>query len=240
MDTDTFLNIEHLITALLQKHAKDYLTVKQIVAGLPSVARRRLALTPKHTTTSLVQKLTPYLGNNVQVYKGGRSTYIGRNMPIEEMIVHRIRQKPGVSSKQLGMQLPVTNKPYLTALNGLLQSGAVVCTLKDNHTACLNLADSAFSRPVAQQGEPGDDQTALRAAYDQVGQGRRFVRIHRLRESLQWTRERFDRGLQDLRAAYKVEIHGGDPSQLTETEIRNSYLDENGMLYITLSWSGAP
>ena len=240
MDTDTFLNIENLIIALLQKHARDYLTVKQIVAGLPSVARRRLALTPKQTTAALVQILSPHLGDNVQVYKGSRSTYIGRKMSLEDLILHRIRQKPGLSSRQLGLQLPVTKKPYLTALNGLLHTGTVVCTLKDDYTPCLNVAEALLPRPVTRSGTAEDDQTALRAAYDHVGQGRNFVRIHRLRQYLRWPRERFDQALQDLMSAYNVELHGGEPSLLTETEIRDSYLDENGMLYITLSWRGAP
>ncbi|MCI0526980.1 MAG: hypothetical protein L0Y56_05930, partial [Nitrospira sp.] len=71
-----------------------------------------------------------------------------------------------------------------------------------------------------------------------VGKGRGFVRIHRIRELLNWTRERFDRVLMDLMADYIIELHGGDPSILTEQEIRNSFMDENGMLYITLTWRG--
>jgi hypothetical protein len=240
MDTDTFLNLESLIIALLQKHARDYLTVKQVVAGLPSATRRRLALTPKQTITALVQKLMPHLGDKVQVYKGSRSTYIGRSMPLQEMILRHMRQKPGLSSRQLGLQLPVTKKPYLTALNALLQTGAVVCTLKDDHTPCFKVADAPLSRPAARSETVEDDQTALRAAYEHVGQGRNFVRIHRLRQYLQWPRERFDQALQDLMAAYTVELHGGDPSLLSETDLRDSYLGANGMLYITLSWRGAP
>jgi hypothetical protein len=158
-------------------------------------------------------------------------------MPAEEFILCKIRQKPGLSSKQLGMQLPMAKKSYLTALNGLLKTGAVVCTLKENHTPCLNVADTYLPQPKE---APGDDRAALKAAYDEVGQGRSFVRIHRLREYLQWPRQRFDQVLRNLMAAYTVELHGGDPSLLTETDIRNSFLDEHGMLYITLSWRGEP
>jgi hypothetical protein len=67
------------------------------------------------------------------------------------------------------------------------------------------------------------------------GEGR-FVRIYRIRCKLNWSREKFDRVLTDLLADYAVEVHRGDPSILTEQEIKDSYKDENGTLYITLSW----
>lgn len=86
--------------------------------------------------------------------------------------------------------------------------------------------------------ESGDDRLAFQAAYDEVGQGRDFVRIHRLREALEWPREHFERVLRDLMGDYTVELHGGDPSLLTATDLRNSYTDEHGTLFITLSWRG--
>jgi hypothetical protein len=44
MHMDPLVDIEQLVLALLQKRKRDYLTVKQIVAGLPSAPRKRLAL----------------------------------------------------------------------------------------------------------------------------------------------------------------------------------------------------
>ena len=76
---------------------------------------------------------------------------------------------------------------------------------------------------------------AFKAAYNRIGKGRGFVRIHRMRDFLKWDREKFDRVLTALLADYAVEIHRGDPSVMTEKEIRDSYTDENGTLHITLS-----
>jgi hypothetical protein len=42
----------------------------------------------------------------------------------------------------------------------------------------------------------------------------------------------------ELMADYTIELHGGDPSIMTEQEIRDSYTDENGLLYINLTWWG--
>jgi hypothetical protein len=132
-------------------------------------------------------------------------------------------------------------KPYLTALNALLKTGTIVCTLRDNHTPCLTIADAQVPLPApapVEFVESGDDRLAFKAAYDEVGQGIDFVRIHRLREALHWPRERFERVLMDLRGDYTVELHGGDPSLLTATDLRHSYTDEHGTLFITLSWRG--
>jgi hypothetical protein len=241
MDTDRLVDVEQLVLALLQKQGKDYLTVKQVVAGLPSAPRQRLGLRASQPVAALLRQLTPHLGPRLHVYKGSRSSYIGRNLSPEELIVGRIRQRPGISSKQLGTQLPLMKKPYLTALNALLKTGAVVCTLRDNHTPCLMLVGAQVPLPETtsvESVESGDDRLAFKAVYDEVGQGSDFVRIHRLREALEWTRERFERVLMDLMGDYTVELHGGDPSLLTAADLHNSYTDEHGTLFMTLSWRG--
>lgn len=241
MDTDRLVDVEQLVLALLQKQGKDYLTVKQVVAGLPSAPRKRLGLRASQPVAALLRQLTPHLGQRLHVYKGSRSSYIGRNLSPEELIVGRIRQRPGISSKQLGTQLPLMKKPYLTALNALLKTGAVVCTLRDNHTPCLMLVGAQVPLPETtsvESVESGDDRLAFKAVYDEVGQGSDFVRIHRLREALEWTRERFERVLMDLMGDYTVELHGGDPSLLTAADLHNSYTDEHGTLFMTLSWRG--
>ena len=268
MDMDPNVDIEQLVLALLQKRERDYMTVKQIVAGLPSAPRKRLGLTTSQSTAALLGKLTPHLGQGLQVYKGSRSSYIGRNLSPEDLILRRIEQKSGISSKQLGTQLPMAKKPYITALNTLLNAGAVVCTLRENHTPCLMLADThnlfletpsvapedvgsavkdAYDGPEDvgsaikdAYDAPEDTRTAFKDAYDRVGQGRDFVRIHRLRDALGWSHERFDQVLIDLMADYTVELHGGDPSLLTVADLHDSYTDPHGTLYITLSWRGRP
>lgn len=77
-----------------------------------------------------------------------------------------------------------------------------------------------------------------RAAYKAVGKGEGFVCLHRIREALGWSRDEFDRVLETLVAGYHVELHGGDPSTLSEAEVADSYQDARGTLYLTVSWRG--
>lgn len=107
------------------------------------------------------------------------------------------------------------------------------------------LAERERSRgvsPPAHAGEPrgqSRDTQRFYDAYRVIGQGRDFVRIHRIREALGWPREDFDCLLDTLAAAYHIELHGGNPGQLSPEQLEGSYCDAQGRLYLTVSWRGA-
>jgi hypothetical protein len=225
------------IQRVLHKRGKDYLPVRQIIAGLSRHVRQQLSLTTRHATADVLKKLAPWLGVSLHVYHSPTSIYIGQKRSPAEFILQRVQQHPGISPKQLGRGLPLSKRTYITALNDLLSAGTIVCAFKDNHMPMLHLA----SHPPAQGTAPasaGDDRLAFHTAYKAVGHGRSFVRIHRLRDALPWPRERFDGVLRTLLADYTVELHGGDPSVMTEEELRHSFSDADGTLYIALSWRG--
>ena len=237
MDQQQLPDIARDIQRILHKRGKDYLTIRQITASLSQCARQQLSLTTRHATVDMLKKLTPWLGESLQVYHGPTSIYIGQKRSPVELILQRVQQHPGISPKQLSLRLPLSKRTYITALNNLLGTGTVVCTFKDNHMPMLHLSSHA---PIqgAPQVDVADDRLAFHTAYNAVGHGRSFVRIHRLRDALPWPRERFDGVLRTLRADYTVELHGGDPSVMTEEELRHSFIDADGTLYIALSWRG--
>ena len=95
--------------------------------------------------------------------------------------------------------------------------------------------------PPAGSAEPraqSRDAQRFYDAYRVIGQGRDFVRIHRIREALGWPREDFDCLLDTLAAAYQIELHGGDPGHLSAEQLEGSYHDAHGRLYLTVSWLG--
>ncbi|KPA18560.1 hypothetical protein MHK_001222 [Candidatus Magnetomorum sp. HK-1] len=80
---------------------------------------------------------------------------------------------------------------------------------------------------------------AFKAAYDKIGNGRGFVRIHKIRERLKWSQKEFEKVLKDLIHDLTIEVSGGDPSIMSEKEIEDSYIDpRTGFLFITLTWWG--
>jgi hypothetical protein len=225
------------IQRILRKWGKDYLTVRQISVSLSRHVRQQLSLTTRHATADILKKLTPWLGESLQVYYGPTSLYIGQKRSAAELILQRVRQHPGISPRQLGLGLPLSQRTYLTVLNDLLGTGTVICTFKDNHMPMLHLSSHAPAQSTA-QASVEDDHLAFHAAYTTIGHGRSFVRIHRLRDALPWPREQFDRVLRTLLTDYTVELHGGDPSVMTEEELRHSFTDADGTFYIALSWRG--
>ena len=237
MDQPHVPDVAQDIQRVLQKRGKDYLTVRQITANLSRRIRQQLSLAAHHSTAEMLKKLTPWLGDSLQVFHGPASIYIGQKRSPAELIVQRVQQRPGLSPKQLGLGLPLLKRTYITALNDLLGAGTVVCTFKDNHMPMLHLS-SHTSVQGAVQASNGDDRLVFHTAYEAVGHGRSFVRIHRLRDALPWPRERFDGVLRALLTDYTVELHGGDPSVMTDEELRHSFTDADGTLYIALSWRG--
>jgi hypothetical protein len=109
------------------------------------------------------------------------------------------------------------------------------------------LARGAIER-LLETDEPVGSQTIVapllpeRDAFSQaslaVGHGRNFVRMHRLRSSLAWSRDRFDTVLRQLAAVYVIELHEGDPSRMTAAEIEDSYQEPGGMMSLCMSWRG--
>ena len=229
-------DMEQMIVDILSKTRKSYLTVNQIKRHLPSGFLRELGLSrQKSGNVQILNALNACIGNRLRIYRGPRALYIGINRSDEDIILNKIKQHPGVSSKALGGRLPMLKREYVECLNRLMETGRIRCTFNQAYRSALWPVDP--EAPV-QNLETENLQTMFKDAYDRIGKGRGFVRIHRVREALSWPPQTFDGLLRDLMAAYVIELHGGDPSALSENEIRKSFVDENGTLYITLSWWG--
>lgn len=237
MKKNTDSDIEKMVSDLLKKKKKDYLTVTQIRDGLPALLLKHFGIVKKKSgATDVLKKLKPYLGSTIWEYRGARTAYIGFNMPTEKLILNKIRQSPGLSPKNLAKNLPVSKKDFISNLNKLLEAGTVVCTFNESYSVVLNISGRT-ELAMPETGHP-DARLAFRTAYNEISKGNGLVRIHRIRESLGWPEGRFDSVLKDLMSDYTIELHGGDPSTLTEQEIKDSYTDENGVLYINVTWWG--
>jgi predicted DNA-binding protein len=72
-------------------------------------------------------------------------------------------------------------------------------------------------------------------AVHRLAPGSHEVRIHRLRQTLQWPRERFDAMLEALRAEQHIGLEEGLPGAMSARDIQDSY-HVHGRLSITLHW----
>jgi len=237
-------NIEDQISALLKKKNKDYLTITQIRNSLAASVLNHFGIKKQKSSVSeVLKKLKPYIGSCMWEYRGAKTVYIGFRKSFEEIILNKIREQPNISSKNLSKDLPMLKKDFISTLNKLLESGNILCTLNEEHTVFLKISDlpvSAQNQGTKRKIRKNDsnDTSIFKTAYESVRNGGGVVRIHRIREYLDWSRERFDKTLKKLMADYTVELHGGDPSVMTEKEIKDSFTDKEGLLYINLTWWG--
>lgn len=237
-DSETFPDIEAQISELLKKKKRNYLTATQLKNSLSAVLLKHLGLTKTSSRPAdILNRLKPYLGNAIGEYKSSRYSYIGFAMSLKDMIKDKIRKNPGISSKNLAKDLPMSKKEFISHLNNLLESGEAVCTFNENCIPCLKLSARVGAQIRLEEADV-DVRCAFEAAYRTVGKGQKIVRIHRIREYLNWPRRQFDETLKSLMADYTIELHGGDPSAMSDKEIKGSFAGDDGLLYINLTWWG--
>ena len=243
------------VSDLLAKKERDYLTTTQVRNGLGTAILKSVNLKKKSSGSEVVKQLGPHLGDNLRIYKSGQRSFIGLTLSLEEMILGKIRKKPGQSLAVIGKDLPMLKKDYIACLNSLLAKGAVKCALNQSYKVMLSLPDRVDIVDGVDKVDPvetrdsvetkdrnpelintEDDRILFKTAFDHIGKGRNFVQIYQLREELQWSRERFDRLLNTLRREYRIQLQGGDPSQLTASQVQDSFVDEKGRLRLTISW----
>jgi hypothetical protein len=229
MENKEVQDIEEAILTILQN--KDYIAISEMVRNLAGDLKKRLGLSARSNTATAVKQLRPYIRGKLQVYKGPRATYIGKRIPLEEIIFNYINANPNLSPLRVAQRIPAVKSEFIAALNAFIEAGSIRCTFKNNPD-CTPLLKVLKASPLLSL----DDRAAFKETYEDIGKGKSFVDIYRIRRHLGWPRERFDAVLCELKRDYAIQLHGGDPSSMTEQAIQDSYMDENNILYLTLTW----
>jgi len=228
--------IENEIIAALDKLGKPFITLNQVRDALPLATLKRLGLTRKSGGSQVMKALKGVVADRTRFYKGGRSHYIGLDRPLTDIIVAGIAEKPGASAGKLGGRMPMTKKEFIAHLNDLLRLRRVRAEISGSYGVLLFPEAEQPAKADAIPASADHRHRAFKQAYDTVGQGARFVRIHQIRNHLNWPREVFDAVLTDLRRDLAIQLHGGDPASLDPAALDDSYVDEKGRLRITVTW----
>ena len=241
------LEAEKNMVQTLENSGKMYIPIKDIVRKIPQDLRNRLEIKITAPVKKLRQKMERFLGQRLKIFPGKRATYIGKNILPEELVAILIKNHPEISLGLLCQKLPLSKKQSIAAVNVLIEMGVLLPRINEKMTIFLSIKDPAKAENETLRTlikEKSNQTTAIdeniqkefQNAFQSVGKGRNFVRIHRIREDLGWPEKKFDQILKSLMSSYTVEIHGGDPSTMTEKEIEGSYKDEKGRLFLTISW----
>jgi len=239
---------EKIMIQSLEKSGKMYIPIKEIVRKIPQELRNRLDIKITAPVKKLRLKMEKVIGQKLKIFPGKRVTYIGKNVLPEELVALLIKHHQEISLGLLCQKLPLSKKQSISAVNTLIEKGVLLPRINEKMTIFLSIIDSskADNKMILKLVEKkhlspsmsGNEalQKEFKKAFQSVGKGRNFIRIHRIREYLNWPKDKFDQVLLSLMSSYTVEIHGGDPSSMTDKEIMDSYKDEKGRLFLTISW----
>jgi hypothetical protein len=246
--------INQAIVKALSKEKNGYLNIKTLITGFNVEVKIKLGFEKNikakdFTANEALKRLGPYLNDSIIVYSKGSLIYLSLDSK-DNMVLRKLQQvKSFPSFKMLRKNVaPLLHDDFTRVLNSLLLSGKVMCTFKGDNPI-LSLSEQADiqsfesvdlieDRQVLQDTETVDDPEIFQAALSVSGKGRRMVYLYMVRRYLKWSRERFDTLVRKLREEYRIQLHGGDPSVMTEDQVRDSFMDERGVLHISVSWRG--
>ena len=236
------MNLADAIETIFKTDGIDFIPVGKLGNRLSQETLKALGLHRRTSAGQLTEAIIPHLVPPLECHRKGRTAYIGYS--IETIVLSRISRKPKISVKQLvGLKLPAPKETVIDLVNRFLADGTLVCAFNRYYTPALAIGtpreEPAPVRDTAPN-DPGADREAFKAAYQSLDSGGRgFVPIHRLRERLSWSRDRFDGMLNTLRRTFEIQLHGGDPSQLDANALDGSFVDEKGRLRLSLTWRGS-
>ncbi|GEM_PF-1968823 len=260
MENPKEISVNEAVFRVIQKEKNRYLNIKALITRFSVEIKQKLGfeknVKPKDfTAKQALARLDPYLNEKTVIYQKGNLVYISLDSK-EIMILRKLRQSKSFPTfKMLRKNVtPLLNDVFTQTLNSLLVSGQVKCTFKGDNPV-LFLADPVLAdhfqpaealEPVEpekeaflkQETQPADDAGTFQTALNTVGKGRRLVYIYQVRQHLNWPRDRFDQQIRKLRGEYEIQLHGGDPSVMTEDQVKDSFMDEKGILHISVSWRG--
>jgi len=232
-------NIEKQIIKLFDDQGKDYVTLKTL--KVHTKIKNMLQLSSEMQNSDIKKKLLPHLENDLQIVNGYRGVlYVKRNINDTDLIINRIRNKPD-SLGNLKRNFPIQAKKLVKIVSQMVMSGQLSVEFTVNGIIHLSILDNLndkqdINEPNTPEIQPLSNHQKMKAAYDHVGGGQSFVRIHAMRAYLNWPRDLFDQTLEQLTRELVIQLHFGDPSVLTEKQLEDSYVDDDGQVCITITW----
>ncbi|MCP3926628.1 MAG: hypothetical protein GY714_29050 [Desulfobacterales bacterium] len=215
-------DFEVSVLNLLNAEGRDFLTVTKIKNKLPLNILKSLSLKRTSNNSAFIKKTKTFLNGKLSYYRS-RYSYIGLNINDEDLICNFLVEKE-LSVKKTVSLLPLTKRNFVKALNKLINDNSIYIYLNKDFQTFIGLVkcDIIKDEDIFENICKGEDRS--------------YIRIHSLREKCSWDKERFDNVVNKFSNDGKVQLLGGDPSELSETEIQNSYVDSKGRLRIMLTW----
>ena len=233
------------IMQVLKKSGKDFMSMAAFKRQAPSELKKNIGFKSTTNGAALAEILKPYLGDDLETVKKGAIFYIAeKKSPAEFVMRHISASTKAVAPKALGRALPLLTKAeIIAALNSLIHDGKIAVLIDDKYETKLNAEEKdkvITAKKKFEINPTSKPHTAdiFKKAFDELDNGKIFVRICDLRQKLDWAREEFDAILRRLRDDEQIQLHSGDATTMTEDESKDCFVDENGFRMGTVTWNG--
>ena len=236
--------VTQALQEVLKKSGRDFLSLSNVKTKIGAELRRALEIKSNHSSASVKKIMEPYLGETLEILKGGRSLYLAVKRDPAEWVLGCLSPNAAKGTGTLGRLLPIFSKTRLIGiLNELLQDGRVLASLNEKGEARLTLSEAlsqqtSVEAPVcpaqpaavvpAEAQVDGDKSGEFERVFNELERKRLFVRICDLRRRLSWPREVFDEHLRQLRQEGAIQLHIADANLMSREDLDDCFTDENG------------
>lgn len=229
------------IDFIFKKYAKNsILSFAELKKRMDSQLLDYLGLTAKSKNDDIKNAIEPHLVDYLEITKKGSSFVILRKIDI----VKHVAEYDGVSLEKLRNDTKLPENYIICKVNALLEKGRLSVRFVKSGKAYkphLYAVSSYEPEPRKQAGAAELPRTVsedeFRRAFRKHDSGNFFVRICDIRRELMWSRDDFDDMLRRLRDECVIQLHVGDVSMMSEDEVNDSFIDENGVRMGTVTWN---
>ena len=224
------VNVLDRINAILDKEQRPFIAITKLLEKLGVEARKELGINKNNSASKIVQTIKDFSDDEFMFLKKGRSNYILKPCMPEDLILAEMSSVKGKSLKNIARPMPITKKDCSKIFNSLLEEGRIKISITESLDTRFFLTDSEH--------EFNSEYTVeeFRKAFNANDNGRYFVRICDIRNTLNWPKEIFDNMLKDLRDKGIIQLHAAESASMTSKEIEDSFVDENNFRMGTVTW----
>lgn len=231
-------SVSGIIQEILDDNKRPFMTVSKLSITMGAEIRRLIGIEDCHTASAIRKVIEPQVKDKFIFHKKGPITYILVPCQPEDLVIAEMDSVKGKSAKLIARSLPFSKADVAKILNSLVESGRAKNRLNENLDTKYYLTDSPeksqtqkfehIHEPERTNTHPSDySREEFMKAFDELDNGRIFVRICDLRKKLNWPRDLFDSMLTMLRDRELIQMHIADESTMTPDEIKDCFFDEN-------------
>ncbi len=246
MPKNTSNTSSDILKSVFHRSEKGFFRVLEMRNLLTRDERSQLKITKRSNQKQVLDALGT-LTSPYSPQKKGSSWFILNKSP-QDALLEYIAQASGQTIGEIAKGFPLKQEELYKEAEKLVEQGTVTLDIQPRQKIKRSSIELHFYLDAQQGGETETKETvspsqtdsdpvqAFKAAYDHIGAGSQFVEIFDLRRHLGMPQEEFDTLLKKLAQEGLISLNMGNPGDLTSEEKQDSFQDEYGDLYITVTW----